>query len=586
MISQFRRAGSLLSRSRFEGGPVFLAGLFFQLVLHFEDDTANHAVPVWLRAVIIFVLHLAYYSAIKFLRAFVLPVDRGRFQLLKAATVLVAGAAIRGVLLYSMTNSFHLYTIDNLAFRVTNSIQIMTLLYAVIGVSDQAYRDWRERKNDLVRNTSRLALLLRLENDKAQAEHTRLVDTVTGQLLRFVRDIEGSTSGNIVDNLRTGISTIVRPLTREIDESEFSLPSAKVDEVRISWRQIVSGIGQVRPMEPAVVPIILMIASFPYVKLHFGLEQALELGVVLVAVSVTSLGIFDLFIESVRGRIGWLLTWVLVILASLITGVITDSVLTALLPGQTEPVKLMLILTTFTTALSLMIGLNKSLFHQIAVVESDLVSLQERLTWALARETEIHRQRSRSLAMALHGPVQTAVGAGIIRLENAAKQGVISEDLISEVRDLIYASLEQLQRGNQAPVLTTVLDELRETWSGICDIEVVQSKGRLERVADDPVTNSLIAEFVPELCFNAIKHGNAKRIKIQVGKPGKDSIEISLDDDGVAFAPGPKQGLGLKYLSESVLSLSRVFINDHNVVTISLPFKSGGGAQNSLPGLI
>ena len=572
MIEQARGAMQLLGRARFAGSGVFVTGLIYQLVLHFEDDTANAAVGIPLRVAIIVVIQIVFYTLVKFGRQYVLPVDRGGYQILKAVLILIAAAALRGLMLHSLTNTFHLYNLDSLPFRVTNSIQVMVLVYGIIGLSDQGYREWKQRKNDLLVGNARLTALLRLENEKSQQDHQRLIDMVSGQLLRFVRDVERSTPENIVANLRGGIANIVRPLSREVDARDYVVPAGDQVEAKVSWRQIIHGIGTIRPIEPVVVPALLLIAAFPYLNLHFGTANAFAVSLVVIVLGITILGVFD--IVGARLKLGWIGNWLWMILASLTTAVLVDMTVVAMLRHGTQPVKLLVILATFINVVTAMIAMNKSLFKQIGIVEEELLQTRDKLTWALARETEVQRQRSRALAMALHGPVQTAVGAGIIRLENAAKLGAIPDELILEVSDLIYASLEQLQSVTAVANLDQVFQELSDTWDGITVIRTTHSKAVQKRIQEDSISASLIAECIPELAFNAIKHGEAKTISIELLKPRRNSVQVVMEDDGTKFVAGPKQGLGLKHLNESALAVKRDYINGRNLTTITLPYQS------------
>ena len=577
MMKEAKGAMRLLGRSRFAGVGVYTAGLVYQVLLHFLDDTVNHETPIWLRVAIILCIHTLFYTFVKFCREYLLPVNRGQFQIVKAILVLAVAATLRGVLLYSMTNTFHLYTLDSLGFRLANSVQVMVVVYGIIGLSDQGYREWQARKRDLLNDNARLVALLKQQNEKSEVEHQRLIDTVTGQLLRFVRDIERSTPGNIVSNLRGGIANIVRPLSHEIDERDFELPAVNPAEAKVSWRQLVQGIAGIRPIEPAVSPILLMLSAFPYLQLHFGTANAFKVGLVVIVLGISVLGIFDLAASKIKNS--WIVTWLVMVVAAVTASGLVVVTVGLMIPGGIQPNKLMLILATFLNVVMAMIALNKSLFIQIASVEQELLHTKRELTWALARETEVQRQRSRTLAMALHGPVQTAVGAGIIRLENAAKSGEIPEPLINEVSDLIFNSLEQLQRVSDSVDLNQVFTELGDTWEGICAIQTRHSKAILKRAQQDAVSASLVAECVPELSFNAIKHGEAKNISIEILKPKNDTIQILVEDDGKKFTEGPKLGLGLKHLNESALAVDRDYVNGRNITKLTLPFKPCNDAQ-------
>ena len=582
MRNQLRGALGLLGRTRFAGVEVFFAGLAYSLLLHFTDNTVNPAVPINERIAILLVVHQTTYSLIKYIRKHVFIVGRGGLQPLKAMFALFVGGLVRGLLLYSLTNTFKLYVIDDFWFRVVNSVLNVMAAFALMGIADQAYREWQVRKTELLQTNARLRALLKRETEKSDADHQRLVDTVSGQLVRFIREIDNALPKDAADSLRRGITEIVRPLSRQMDAVNYQEAPPEGEDGKVSWRQVFTNVRTARPLEPVLVPVAMVLVAIPFVALNYGFDNIFR---VLSLVLISGILTYWAF-EQVFGRIPlpWWLSWTLLVVSGLTTATFQALVVLTLLPTFENTARLMAVLCTFNATLVSMIAVTKSLFAQIEQVEQELKDRQHALTWALARETEVHRQRSRALAIALHGPVQTAVGAGIIRLENAAKRGPVSQELVTEVTDLIYESLDQLQAGNKVPDLTQVLEELGQTWQGICQIEVKARKANLKHLARDAVSVSLLAEFIPELCFNAIKHGGAKNISIQLNAPAANLITVLITDDGVRYEPGPNQGIGLKHLLESAIEITREYRNASNEVSLTLPYQTppkerGGGSK-------
>jgi len=565
----------LLRQAKFSGPGVFVPTLLYTLLLHLVDASVRQESPIIYRLLFVLIIHISMYTVIKFARQYLFPADEGRFQLLKVAAILIAAAIFRAYLMHYFSEGIELFKTDNFLFRVTNSVQNMPIAFAVSAVATEAYREWQERRDALVRDNTRLRQLIQNASVMAKVEHQRLVDTVTGQLLRFVREVERSKPGEVIDNLRNGISTIVRPLSQEIDAQEYVEAATKSERIRISFRQVIRGVGNSRPLEPILMPLAVTWIGTPYLVSNFGWAAwpPFILGVFLVATPTYS--VFQFVIAKLKPS--WQTVWILVLFSAVFTAIFEALAVLAVVGTYGNLRQLLAVFLTFNVLWAFMFTGTAGIIGQLNLAEKELEATQEKLTWALARETEVQRQHARHLAVALHGPVQTAVGASIIRLETAALKGEISQELIGEVSQLIYSSLEELQDDDDAVDLTKVRADVQATWDGICEIVSTTSKEAFEAVAKDDVAVKLIAEIIPELVFNAIKHGGATHLVIGVDEPVGQRVTLQMLDDGTKFeqkaGSTDKGGLGLRHLNESALRITRTNLDGQNLTEILLPYQ-------------
>ena len=467
-----------------------------------------------------------------------------------------------------------MFNVDDIAFRIGNSVQNFSVAVALLAIADQAYLEWRQRSIELNRDNARLSSLILAESNKAEADHQRLIDTVTGQLHRFIREVDKVSTSEAVNSLRLGIAEIVRPLSQAMQELDYSETTIPVTESKLSWRQVLRGVNEVRPMEPVIQPAIVFFVALPYVLMKFGFGLAFEVVTVGMTTSIFVFGVATLTQDYFRFR--WQFTWLYSILVSLIAAVLQALVIDMVIPHQVTIMQIMILLCTFTPTIGAVIMVSKSLFHQTQVVEDKLVEIREKLTWALARETEIQRQRGRSLAMALHGPVQSAVGAGIIRLEKAAVEGEVPRQLVSEVTSLIADSIGELDRANQQICLRQVIEDLASTWQGICRVKLDSKVKTLTVIERDQISSALLAEIIPELTFNAIKHGGATDVKVRLQQPKGDVVVLTIEDNGQKYVETNRKGIGLRFLEESALSVRRTFDKTQNVTEVTLPYHRDG----------
>lgn len=560
----------LLAESSFSGPGVYLTTLVYTLALHFTDTTVRTEVPVLFRILFVLIIHTSVYSFIKFGRTWLFPTDSGGWQLGKTILVLLFAGLARGYVMHYLAEGIELYRTDDLLFRVTISLQNIPVAFAFAGIGAQAYEEWRSRRQKLASDNARLAELLTSTSEKAKAEHQRMIDSVTGQLLRFVREIEKSKPTDVIENLRNGITRIVRPLTVEVHDQPVIQPLPTSHNVNFSIRQLLSSIVYVRPLEPIFMPLAVVWIGLPYVINNFGFATMPTFIALTVLVAVVVYGVFTFLLE--RAKASATLTWGLMLASAIFTAIAETQAISFVIHTSDRTPKLFEVLFFFNILLVLMFGATASVIHMLTEVETELLSTQRQLSWAVARETEVQRQQSHNLAVALHGPVQSTVGASIIRLENAALKGQISQDLIAEVSLLIYESLEQLQESGPQVNFGQVCEDLATTWAGICEFELDWTPQAIARLQKDPITSKLAGEIVPELCFNSIKHGSATKIAIRFAAPATRTFTVLIDDNGTEFQEGPSRGLGLRHLYDSALQVKRSYNDGVNRVSIILPF--------------
>ena len=560
----------LLSEARFSGPGVFVPTLIYSLALHFTDASVRPGVPTLFRFLFVLIVHTATYSFIKFGRTWLFPTDVGGWQLGKAFIVLVFAGLARGYIMHYFAEGLDLFKNDNLLFRLTISVQNIPVAYALAGIGTQAYEEWQRRHGKLMADNARLRELLSSAAEKARLEHQRMIDSVTGQLLRFVREIEKSKPADVIDNLRNGITKIVRPLTIEVHDQPFIEPAVPQPSVSVNLNQVLANIVHTKPLEPIMMPLVVVWIGIPYVINSFGANKLPTFMALTTMVATFVYGLFAFILE--RTRSSALVSWLLLVASAIFTATFETVTMVFVLDATPVTGKLLEVLLFFNILLVIMFGLTASVIHLLSEVETETVTTQRQLTWALARETEVQRQQSHNLAVALHGPVQSTVGASIIRLENAALKGQISQDLIGEVSLLIYESLEQLQEAGPEVHFDQVCQDLATTWAGICQFELDWTEQGLARLQKDIVTAKLAGEIVPELCFNSIKHGGATKIAIRFVAPATRTFTITIEDNGKEFAEGPNRGLGLRHLYESALRVDRTYSDGLNRVSIILPF--------------
>lgn len=134
---------------------------------------------------------------------------------------------------------------------------------------------------------------------------------------------------------------------------------------------------------------------------------------------------------------------------------------------------------------------------------------------------------ARQVAQALHGPMQARLSACAVALDEAGRSGDIAGQ-IAALQSAEKALLLRLfdEEPDAARTLSTVLDAVAAPWEGLVDI-------RLETSGEQPSPEATkaIEQVVEEAITNAVRHGGAHHVVVQV-EGSSDGHRITVDDDG------------------------------------------------------
>lgn len=120
------------------------------------------------------------------------------------------------------------------------------------------------------------------------------------------------------------------------------------------------------------------------------------------------------------------------------------------------------------------------------------------------------------------------------------------------------------------------LTQLAERWQGIAAVSLTSDGRVFEAVADDPGLRTWVFEIVEEGINNAVTHGRATRVDVQIEMPDH-LIEVSVRDDGVGLHAGGQPGLGLTTIGRSPARLTISALPSGGCqLLVALPRSMGG----------
>ena len=214
-----------------------------------------------------------------------------------------------------------------------------------------------------------------------------------------------------------------------------------------------------------------------------------------------------------------------------------------------QPVTSFLVTTTVAVAFTL-IAIHSEHAKSTRV---KLVAVNSELTKLIARMRRQLWLCHRAVALTVHGQLQSMLVATAMRLRLTADDTSNAADL--RRLDDVLTSIST--PGLNSVTLLDTLDELREIWSGVVEIEYEISPEALARMYEDAGLATCASEVCREAVTNAIRHGGATSIQIEVSAMTA-GLGLTVEDDGQGVAEDYHPGLGLTMMDQTCLSWTLV----------------------------
>lgn len=164
---------------------------------------------------------------------------------------------------------------------------------------------------------------------------------------------------------------------------------------------------------------------------------------------------------------------------------------------------------------------------------------QERIK-LLSSEIQVE-QTNREIAKFLHGHLQTRLMSMALALEISGQNSDF-EKIRSKIDELELTLDNPLNRyafpENQS--LTDILNSIESSWSGLANFDI-SIMGDTKNLSENQLRN--LETLVGESVTNAVRHGQASEITIQIKLNNERMIEVCVQDNGLGLSGNP-DGLG------------------------------------------
>lgn len=552
--------------------PAFWMALVVSALMNLPDQyTVNTAatLPRNLLATVVAVLAMfAVMLAMK--AAFLRGVDT-RPRPWSTVAVFAVGAATRGLVLGLMLAAFGTGE-AHLAFRVPASVLTLTLTLAITAAVVDLARTTAARRADLRAEAGRLQAEESEARARAEAVQQRAAQAVRDLLLGRLATMQASPDAELGPRLREDAEDVIRPLSHQMADAAQDRPIAPARDIgRITWTDVWRAASLGRPFRPVLVALLTLVASGPALVAY---NQSLPRGLAYVAVAgllvLLGLGLVDRLLTP---RLPRMRPWVRgsAVIIGAIAGIGAAAVALALVidaTGGQSPFRLPLQMLALGPPVVVAIAIGQGLRQQLMSADAQLVAENARLRYGRAMAQAAAWHEERAVSRALHGPVQSAVVSAAMRIESGDRDGAAR---------LLAEALSHLDDDTHALPVSAALDEVAEAWAGLCEVHVDMQQDVAARVDRDAPLASAVIDICTEACSNAVRHGRATRVDIEV-RADRDTIALAIADDGAFTGDSPDPGLGTAMLDDVALSWQREQEGGLTVLRARLPAPDRGQA--------
>lgn len=469
------------------------------------------------------------------------------------AIVALAGL-IRGLMVYLIGSQLGFVPGDELSYRLLSAPIFVVAAFASMQLIVLSFGKEANLNKELESRGQELKFLETTLQSQISQLRNALLDKVQNQLKPQLRRLYKNLSvaknsadlKSAVANLMELVENTVRPLSRDLALSRTiprQLSGAQVIRERSATLPKLVDIGSMIPLPLYFLLYILL--GYPSLAV---LTDPVE-GTYLLTLMLLLIFGFLLLAKVVLSRFSAspLVSLIIVMLVAVVSSF-------AALPLELLGISQLgnsyfFQAIIFNVALSSLLFVYQMVKIQVLISQENLqqvVVKLEALTAALRQEAWVIQ---RNIATVLHGPVQAAMYAAALKLSSLKRP---SEKVNQSVKSEIDSAIARLSKPDflEGESLRAVLEQIQELWSGICEVQIELPQDLDSDLTKRPIVAQCVLEIAREGVSNAVKHGKAKNISIQIAEAQNDFLRISVINDGSVPEIGSELGVGSTLLDE------------------------------------
>lgn len=486
----------------------------------------------------------------------------------------ILACVVRGVVLSGLLVAIGAVTEPLYLYRVVASLAgtglILVLTSLVVGAMRAHTRSLKQLiavQRDLAETQERILA-------EAAERNEEILDRVKERLTGELSALDAMSDTASITELQRLASDVVRPMSHELASSlpQWEVPATDIDDVDITWQQAVSQMAKTSALRPVQSALLICMLLF-----------------------VSAVGIYGLVGLALMGVVGFtllVLTWMVnrplavllprlnagpgvavLALASLTVGFPSAAAGAWVVRDSANFLVFVLAGGIYLAGLTFFVAMVNAVLQQQRVMETTLSIYTERLRREVVHQRQAQWLQRKAISRALHGPIQSAVTSAALRLDAAVRDGHPTDGLIADIREQLRSQVDVLEADEYAPVsMDVALQRIVGTWQGVCDVDVDMTQAAIDGLAGDPLVMSTVIDIMTEGVSNAVRHADATKVHIVLGRDAAGDISMTVSDNGISDKhSGATPGLGTLLLNECTLSWTLNLDDDVHVLQTTIP---------------
>jgi len=481
------------------------------------------------------------------------------------AAAALAKSAVIAVLASPWSESWILHVDSTAPFAQRT---LTNLAYTMLGVGIACAvvtrgREHRERRRLLVAEQERLVAAsssmaegLRQAEEELRAETHAVLDPALAAVKSALEASPASPdSGRVLAAMGAAVSEVIRPMSHRYarESPAVTLPSvASKSDAHEPFALVGAKVDVPKAIRPGLILAISALSFALIAPLAGAPPRAYAVAVATyVVTSIILVGIRLAWPRRWRVlgggvALAWLLAVYLVVFG--VTGLAFEG---SRLVGDWPNFGLMSL--GYRTLISMAISMTVLVQQQRRLVDDGI----EQVNAALTRQLAVMRREvwalHRRMSLVLHGSVQSALISAMLLLREDS-----GPSQVAEVRHRLDQALSAIDLDAQAAtVIEHGLREISTLWSGIAVVELDVTPAAIAQLGEQPGLSSAVLEIVREAVGNAVRHGRAKEVLVQIAMVDGGLVNVSVRDDGSGLSADAVPGLGSQMLDEVCMTWER-----------------------------
>ena len=485
----------------------------------------------------------------------------------------VLASVIRGVLV-----AFLLRTIAgdpnlHLLYRIFGGMPSIVLALSLTAVIIGAAREHHTRLAQLAHLNESLTEARARTEVAVAAEQAVVVERIAQDLQDQLDDIDPDRPHESAATLHRLATDVVRPLSHQLakDVPTWTPTPAEVTPVRIRPWQVIAQLPVGKPFMPLTTATALAANVVGYGVVTYGVPRMFPILFMTFAAPALGLTAFNAIMQVIPEDCPKWVRPTAFVGSVLLAGALAGGYATLVVPDSGDLQRTVPGSVLYTMGFTVMFAMIKADWEIQQEVVASVERQGEELRWSVARARQVQWHQQRSLSRVLHGPVQSALNAAAMRLDEALQADAPLAPIVGSVEaELRRVLASALRADDTSASLQRAIDEIVALWSGLCDISIDVSPTTLGALAQDDVCRTAVVDVLIKGSSNAIRHGKATRLRMRVTALGS-RVRVISEDNGSAAEEQAAQGLGSRLLDECAVSWQRTAGASGNVLTADLP---------------